>query len=166
MGGGRRYMSTEYISVYFVHNHVMNRPPSTNTLSDRIVAQKVIYLANSLGVSCGDFEFNWYKKGPYSPALTRVLYDCHQIDQQLLNKYSLRADAKSSLNILKNIITKCPQDLTEDSWIELLASVHYLYEYNSSTQNITQKLINLKPQYNAHQVKYALNSLERNGFLH
>jgi uncharacterized protein YwgA len=158
-------MNEEYVSVYLVHNHVMNRPPSTDSLNDRIIAQKVIYLANALGVNCGDYIFNWYKKGPYSPALTRVLYDNNNLDKKVISEYTLRKEAENSLNLLKNLMSMRPDELTEDSWVELLASVHYLKEHKGSKQIVINDLLRLKPKYNSNQVKYALEKLEKNGIL-
>jgi uncharacterized protein YwgA len=158
-------MNEEYVSVYLVHNHVMNRPPSTASLNDRIIAQKVIYLANAFGVNCGDYVFNWYKKGPYSPALTRVLYDNNNLDIKVISEYTLRKEAENSLNLLKDLMSMRPDELTEDSWVELLASVHYLIERKASKQIVINDLLRLKPKYNLNQVKYALEKLEKNGIL-
>ena len=46
---------------------------SKDSFDDRLICQKKIYLLQSLGTNLG-YTYNWYVRGPYSPALTTYLY--------------------------------------------------------------------------------------------
>ena len=43
------------------------------SFDDRLICQKKIYLLQSLGTNLG-YTYNWYVRGPYSPALTTYIY--------------------------------------------------------------------------------------------
>jgi len=59
------------ISAFFNHLDVET---SLETISDRIKIQKLVYLAEVFGLDTG-FSFTWYVYGPYSPGLTKVMFD-------------------------------------------------------------------------------------------
>ena len=48
--------------------------PSVSDFEGRVIIQKVIYLLKLKGVETG-FNYNLYVRGPYSPSLTRELYE-------------------------------------------------------------------------------------------
>ena len=47
---------------------------SKNSLDNRVIIQKKIYLLQEQEVDLG-YEYNWYLKGPYSPTLTSYVYE-------------------------------------------------------------------------------------------
>ncbi|MFB7802577.1 hypothetical protein ACFC1O_08305 [Bacillus subtilis] len=162
-------MNTQYISVHMVHDFIVNRPPSVNSLDDRVIAQKIVYLAGQMGVQCGDYEFSWYKKGPYSPALTRVLYNEKSNQNKLdLTQYKIKDKVKEQLEPLKQALGQNILGLTEADWIELLASAHFLYEeYSYLGRNfVVNKLITEKPKYEIKHVEYALDILAKIGIVY
>lgn len=161
-------MNLNYISVYKIHDFVMDRPLSIEKIQDRVIAQKVVYLSNQFGVSCGDFEFSWYKKGPYSRALTKLLYDnINQDEDQHLNNYMLNYDAKKNLEPLKRLVQSRPKDLSEADWLELLASIHFLYKqyYPLLKDEVVNNLLFFKPKYTPSQAKIAIGKLEKSGII-
>ncbi|MNY40548.1 hypothetical protein D3C86_1752990 [compost metagenome] len=109
--------------------------------------------------------------GPYSPALTKLLYDnIHQIDKDMLSHYSLRDDVKEVLLPLKKMLNynKISKSLVD--WMELLASVHYIYNNQVRTKNLhelTKKLLSYpsKQKYSPSEVEKAFTSLEEFGFI-
>ena len=46
---------------------------SKDSFDERLICQKKIYLLQSLGTNLG-YTYNWYVRGPYSPALTTYIY--------------------------------------------------------------------------------------------
>ncbi|MHC8667904.1 hypothetical protein ACYX6U_08975 [Bacillus cereus] len=157
-------INTQHLTVHLVHEYIMDRPLSIDDLSDRVIAQKVVYLADELGVNCGDYRFTWYKKGPYSPALTKLLYE--NDEKNIYTEFSLSPSAIEVLAPLKTVRLYCPKELSEVDWMELVASLYYLYDNNGeSIQKTVDKLVSLKPKYNKKQAFYALEILEANGVI-
>ncbi|MED1947087.1 MULTISPECIES: hypothetical protein [Brevibacillus] len=160
-------MDTQYISVFKVHEYVTDAPPSTVGIQDRIIAQKVIYLANELGINCGDFIWSWYKKGPYSPALTRVMYANQTINADEMASYVLRDESKQALKPLREITNNKPKEIRIHDWLELLASVHYIFWYwkCKDYNHVANELILQKPRFSREQVKVAYYAMDKYGFL-
>lgn len=158
-------MNMQYISVYKVHEYVSGSPPSVASFKDRIIAQKVIYLADVLGAYCGDYKWNWYKKGPYSPALSRVLYQNNE--NVSFENYYLQDETKELLEPLKYIYQDKPEELTQADWLELVASVHFLYKQSitKKIKEVIKDLLYYKPKYNVEQVKIAYKTLEEYGII-
>ena len=56
------------------------------TFTDRLIAQKAIYLAQTVGADLGYF-YGWYLRGPYCPALTEDLFGAVATTHQLVLVY-------------------------------------------------------------------------------
>lgn len=162
--------SSQFISLLKVHEHLLNRPPTTETFEDRMIAQKIGYLSSKLGLYLGEFNWQWYKRGPYSKAFTKVVFEsnCYKIDElnEISSRYSLQNEAKKSLQPLINIIKSRPNNLSEASWLELLASVLFIYnEFCTSVNDYFTILQQRKPnKYSFSDFKYAWSSLESEHF--
>jgi hypothetical protein len=144
-----------------------------DSFNDRLICQKKIYLLQGLGTDLG-YSYNWYVRGPYSPALTKYLYSYLEVlSQKDFSKYILVGDTESNINTVNDLKKEAPNNLDEASWYELLASLSYLY-YNSKSfmipdptndNSITEKLISLKPKYNDSDCRHGLRILRNKGFL-
>ncbi len=102
---------------------------SIETVADRKRVQKAVYLAQVAGADLG-YRFSWYLMGPYSRSLTEDYYAMNEMSveieaaaqgrilhpayQSILQK--VRADIRKPDNV----------DLTDEQWLELLASYDYL----------------------------------------
>lgn len=162
-------MNTQYLSVHLIHEFVVDRPPSVQSLDDRIIAQKVVYLANQFGIHCGDYQFTWYKKGPYSPSLTKVLYsETEQLNHFDYSQFKIRDDIQRTLTPLKDAIKYNSLNMSEADWVELLASVHFLYDEYSylGVQTVMDRLVLEKPKYTKEQGYQALDILAKIGIIH
>jgi len=94
----------------------------------RKILQKKIYLLQLTGVDLG-YRYNWYLKGPYCPALAGDAFGLKEeikYDDEF-NNYELNSDTKSKFDTL-NRVAALPNDhpTTDDEWLELIASLHYL----------------------------------------
>ncbi|WP_301170446.1 hypothetical protein [Brevibacillus nitrificans] len=162
--------SSQFISLLKVHEHLLNRPPTTETFEDRMIAQKIGYLSSKLGVYLGEFNWEWYKRGPYSRAFTKVVFESNSYRQdellEISSKYSLQNEAKKSLQPLINIIKNRPVNLSEASWLELLASVLYIYsEFCTSVSDYFNILQERKPnKYSYSDFMNAWSSLKGEHF--
>ena len=60
--------------------------PNMQDFSERKKVQKLIYLIQEVaGISMG-FDFNWYHHGPYSPGLTKVLFELEEGNLQRMRR--------------------------------------------------------------------------------
>jgi uncharacterized protein YwgA len=130
---------------------VLSISSDINTVDERKKIQKSIYLGQIAGVDLG-YRFGWYLKGPYSPELTKDYYD---LDEALIEgdieykKKDLNSQLKEKLQAIQPIISP-PDDLplSQEDWLELLASVHYQfskYDSDIAKTNIKREKENLVP---------------------
>jgi len=119
----------------------------------RLVLQKKIYLLQISGLDLR-YRYNWYLHGPYCPCLTEdafLLKDELNYDEDF-KEYTLSSNAKNDIERAKKI-WETPENVDSRSWLELLASLHYLkhiayWPGNSPTkEQIFKKLIKTKPQF-------------------
>jgi len=91
------------------------------TFSERKRVQKLVYLMKSFGIQL-DYSFGWYLHGPYSPDLTRELYDN---SQQAVASAEIRMNPLETkrLDSLKDFLK---EDIESSDSLELLVSLHYL----------------------------------------
>ncbi|MCA9162489.1 MAG: hypothetical protein R3C99_23825 [Pirellulaceae bacterium] len=94
--------------------------------ASRLILQKTVYLIEEAGIKLS-YPFNWYLRGPYSPALTRDLFDLasnrEDIDGWVLDEHS-----RSVAQRLRPLISDEPDEepAAKARRLELLASLHYL----------------------------------------
>lgn len=114
---------------------------------DRLKMQKAIYLLHALGVSVGDYNFSWYKHGPYSQ---KLLDDMYQSKNTSSEKLYYSEYASNVIEKLKTIINEGnTNDYGMKFWVECLASIHFL-KYNvmssaSDQKDVLKRLLELKP---------------------
>jgi len=124
-----------------------------STVSKRLVLQKKIYLLQISGLDLR-YRYNWYLHGPYCSSLTEdafLLKDELNYDEDF-KEYTLSSNAKNDIEMAKKI-WEAPENVDSRSWLELLASLHYLkhtayWPKNSPTkEQIFKKLVKTKPQF-------------------
>ena len=126
-------------------------PSDIDTVDERKKVQKSIYLGQVAGVDLG-YHFGWYLKGPYSPELTK---DYYELDEALIDgdleyqKKELKSQMKEKLHAIQPIVIP-PGDvlLSQEDWLELLASVHYQFsrfDQETGRKNIDREKPNLVP---------------------
>jgi uncharacterized protein YwgA len=144
--------------------------------TDRKILQKKIYLLQLTGIDLG-FRYNWYVKGPYSPALADAAFALReeiQYDNEY-EGYQLNPKTENKFEKLDEII-KLPDtfEAEEHEWLELLASLHYLKHIaywsgkdNPPFEEIFYKLIKSKPQFTNKKelVEAAWQRLNENGLV-
>lgn len=144
---------------------------SKDSFDDRLICQKKIYLLQSLGTNLG-YAYNWYVRGPYSPALTTYLYS--NLDVLASNDFSdckLADTAERNVYCVNRLKERKRADLTTASWYELLASLLYIHnnreswKINDQEQPLFLTLMKYKPQYNEEQCQYAFEILTDEGFI-
>ena len=114
--------------------------------------QKAILIGQSLsGVDLG-YRFNWYLRGPYSPALARDYYqvaEAIELGDREHNRHVLVDSVKRKLEPIRRLLTNIPADFRLDrtDWLELLASWHYLRSVNKyDVVKATETMRRTKPR--------------------
>lgn len=92
----------EKIDVVIACLNAVGVKPSVSNFQDRLVVQKVVYLLQKLGVNL-DFNYGLYVHGPYSPALTRCLFDNKPALEAGRTKYELTPKEVDATNHLREI---------------------------------------------------------------
>lgn len=92
----------------------------------RLILQKTVYLIEEAGIKLG-YAFNWYLRGPYSPALTRDLFDLASNKDDVAG-WVLDDQSKSITERIKPLIagTSSESLSAKARRLELAASLHYL----------------------------------------
>jgi len=103
--------------------------PAIETVDDRKRVQKAVYLAQVFaGVDLG-YRYSWYKKGPYSPKLTRDYYSLAEALElgEKPSDVKLQDADVGKLQAIREMFTVPPGvDLQAEDWLELLASLDFL----------------------------------------
>ena len=106
------------------------------TFSNRKKLQKLTYLVQIVyGVKLG-FGFSWYLHGPYSPQLTRALYNGN-LDSQNLTQDPTEQERKR-LEDLKHFLGN---DIKSSDTLELIASLHYVMTMGKETGKSDEEII-------------------------
>ncbi|WP_313150789.1 hypothetical protein [Lysinibacillus capsici] len=141
-------ISIEKLYPLLIFNFVTEELPTNSTYEDRLMWQKVGYLAQQFGASLSDFSFTWYKAGPYSPAYTSVLYS---LPDNLDDMYNYRLDESviEKIEPLKEIYESAPHDISVVKWLELVASLLYIVkEMGLDKDSSIKTLKRRKPFFN------------------
>ena len=148
---------TKFERVYCMANHllvpvfksVFERDFEVNKFTDRLEMQKMVYLLQNMGISVGNYNFMWYKHGPYSQALQGDMLNL-QSSEEINVIFSI--DAKRVIDDLKNAIFKNGISYSEEQWVECLGSLYYIRENllssASSDIQVINELMSRKPHLN------------------
>lgn len=134
---------------------------SIDSLDDRIIAQKKVFLLQELGINLG-YSYNWYIHGPYSPTLTSYLYDNLEFLQEYnFGDYACTNQVLNDINIVNDFGRNIPVGLNEVKWYELLASLLYLNRKDGIQirEELFDRLLKYKPQYTERQCELAFERL-------
>lgn len=144
----------QLIAYSMVHEYLMGRPPSAKTYNDRIVAQKIGYLTQSVGIHLGDnINYFWHKRGPYSRVLTSMLFkieDEKEFFKEQSKRLVIKKALKPKLDFVKEIIEHRPQFCSEVYWLEIAASLMFISKEHLTIdkQNLKGILLKRKPFLN------------------
>lgn len=143
-------------------------PSQIRTVEDRKRVQKAVYLVQQIGLDLG-YQYGWYVMGPYSAALTRDYYELAaslEDGEEDFATVELRGPVRERIDQVKPLM-KVPADcsLDQPSWLELIASVHYLQKIRGlSAEAADRELEKLKPDL-APWVMRARTELEASSLL-
>lgn len=136
--------------------------PKMESFSERKRVQKMVYLLDKVFHLDFGFSYNWYLHGPYSPELTRIIFDVIEKEREDVAKpQKLSAADKAKITRLKAFLC---DDIESNDTLELLVSLHYLlncsYESNSKTEDTIDFLKSKKPYFSDAEISKALKRLQ------
>jgi uncharacterized protein YwgA len=122
--------------------------------------QKSIYLLHQLGANL-PFNYTWYVHGPYSPDLTRTLFN----PQQDTTARELSKNELEIVNIARNFLAG---DFYSADSLELIVSLVYLIKNGpreglDNKQKIVDYLHSKKPQFPVPRIESAWMKIEESG---
>lgn len=120
----------------------------SSSFESRMEMQKLIYILQEAGIQVGDYNFTWYKHGPYSQLLQEEILSLNTTNNVKIN-YS--SEAREIIGRVKEIFNKDVQ-YSRSAWVECIASIHYLkvniFPFNTSREDILRELVERKPHLN------------------
>lgn len=131
-------------------------PLDLETFEKRLLIQRKTYLAQLTGFDLG-YRFAWNHHGPYSRHLT---YDLFGLKERIDDGYRdyegqmLSPLARHLMATARAFWSDCPEEISEDDWLELLASLHFVrfivYSRQNSPRDFTEAFsvfLECKPQF-------------------
>ena len=129
------------------------------TFPERKKVQKLVYLLKVFGINF-NFDYSWYLHGPYSPGLTKTVFDVLERDHPV-HKKDLSERENKALEKLQRFLGS---DINSSDELELLVSLHYLRaraeDYGESKGAIISILKEKKPYFNMKQIEGAWQKLD------
>ncbi len=133
-----------------------------NSFDERKRTQKVVYMLKQFGAEL-QFGYNWYIHGPYSPELTRTLFNPTESDLKSTRK--LTADEFQIVNKARNFLA---DDFYSVDSLELIVSLVYLIKHGpgegyDTKRAIVQFLRSQKPHFSNDEIETAWRKIEGSG---
>jgi uncharacterized protein YwgA len=124
----------------------------------------MVYLLRQFGADDLRFGYNWYIHGPYSPELTKVLFNPSD-SSDINSNYEL---SKKDLQTINNTRNFLGGDFYSVDTLELIVSLAYLIRNGPNAGYDTKKKIiaflrEKKPHFSEAQVEVAWTKIERAG---
>ncbi|MDD1690124.1 MAG: hypothetical protein LUQ66_05640 [Methanoregula sp.] len=116
---------------------------------NRLKYQKLVYLAQNTGINIG-YGYSWYVRGPYSPLLTRTLFNIKE-NPALFDKWDTIKFKHEDviLKRLRRLQDVLGSHFNDPKYLEVIASLHYLRTTLPTSENsysqIKKRLLMLKP---------------------
>ena len=131
---------------------------SIQSIDDRILLQKKIYLAQDIGLSLG-YGYSWYIHGPYSTDLTTVAYQIVPEGTDAIEGKNFKEPYASMIlkvNKLEDVIHEKELQIDRVQWYELLASMAYWRKHGYvKKEDMIKKVETTKPQFSRSQINAA-----------
>lgn len=129
---------------------------------DRLRFQKLVFIAKKMGHNLG-YTFNWYARGPYSPSLTRVVFNAQ--DQNAFTRDTSDLNVSES-RIIDDLREFLGDEIENPKSLELIASVWYFLKDRTYTaaerDRIIEIIIQKKPHFTYDEVREVFDRIQKN----
>lgn len=111
----------------FASLQVLGIHPKMDTFADRKKVQKLVYMLDKAFDMGFNFSYNWYLHGPYSPEVTRLVFDVIEGRQVVSSNPGILST--KDLRKIDRMKLFLGNDIKFNDKLELLVSLHYLMQY-------------------------------------
>lgn len=135
--------------------------PTMSSFEERKQVQKMVYLLDNAFEMNFGFHYNWYLHGPYSPQVTRIIFDVVEGQQTVNSNPAILSS--NDLNKIEKLKSFLKGDINSIDELELLGSLHYLLTCNNEkprTKEIVKFMREKKPYFSEKQVYRAIERLQ------
>lgn len=144
-----------------IYEDVYGEKFNAASFESRMEMQKMIFIMQEAGIRVGDYDFLWYKHGPYSQGLQDDILTLTGTKDAII-RYS--EDAKDIIDRIKKVFNK-KVAYSRSAWVECLASLQYIkaniFSINASNEEIISELMKRKSHLNDKEInEEALRDLE------
>ena len=141
-----------------IYKQVLGKDFNGRSFDDRLKLQKIVYLLENMGVSIGDYNYRWYKHGPYSQTLQDEILD----NKTIINPSDLYLSdyAKEKIKDLNKTLSSLNDPAYDlEQWLECLASLLFIKrnEKVSNENELINILIDRKPHLDKRAANYRAN---------
>jgi uncharacterized protein YwgA len=143
---------------------------SLSKFYERLIIQKSVYLAQAAGVNMG-YEFNWYLRGPYSRAVSNDVFTIQNETRGGADDsigWKLDKETGGMLKLLSGLILHSDTLENRARFLELLASIHFLYSNGHVSERIAKNLSEIqrllkkfKKNYQKKEILSAISELRK-----
>lgn len=125
---------------------------------DRVLFQKVVYLAQTLGIGFEEYKFGWYVHGPYSPALTTEGYRLYTSNENHCT-YQFTESEREKIEFLKGLFQN---EIEKRDWnrLELCASILFCWESAKSEDELAKIIKEKKGWYTEQEIREGIEKIK------
>lgn len=133
------------------------RKVSLNSIDARIVFQKMVLIAQKLGLNMGDYEYGWYVYGPYSADLTVDAYKLASSSvRNNVPPYKFTKEEQTKIERIKRAL-KQEIGKMDGSKFELYGSIVFCMQ--TGIKDILGEIQKRKPWYRQEQVEAGIKKM-------
>jgi len=130
--------------------------PKINSFQDRLVIQKVVYLLQCKGIQSG-FGYNLHVRGPYSPVLTKEVYEHKDAVQKLVTDAKLNASDSKKVEEFKELFSGLKPSL-----LEVAATYSYFaFQQHQDVITVLQNVKRMKSFYSETQIAVGVSKAKQ-----
>lgn len=148
-------------SKLFASLRVLGINPKMETFTERKQVQKLAYLLDKVFGMSFDFSYNWYLHGPYSPEVTKKIFDVIEGREVIRSDPGILQDG--DVRKIEQLKSFLGSDINSSDKLELLVSMHFLMQYsrdsNFALEDIIAFLKAKKPYFTGEDISDAINRL-------
>jgi uncharacterized protein YwgA len=134
----------------------LGKRPRVDEFKDKLVIQKTVCLLELSGIKLG-YAFSLYVRGPYSPSLTKELYDNKEMVNKLQTDYVPDAREKQLLHTIFDL-----SDGLDPVLLEIMSTyAYFIKELNYEEKIAITSLKKLKPFYSEGRIAVGVSKAKQ-----
>lgn len=136
--------------------------PKMTTFAERKKIQKLVYLLDKVFGMRFHFSYSWYLHGPYSPEVTKLVFDVIEGRQSAdSNPAILCSEDNARIDRLRSFLGR---EVDSNDKLELLVSLHFLIQRSKNSKSTQDDVIaflkSKKPYFTDEEIAQAIKRLQ------